>query len=206
MTELKNRFFELTYENGSVRWIKSNGVEIVRMIYSAVRDHNWGTIEPEITEEKIEEYETGFLIETRVKYRKSDIYFEAAYKISGNGNKLDFEMKGEAKSTFMTNRTGFCVLHPIKECSGKTCIVIHPDETSEEAVYPEFISPYQPMINISGLEWKPAENIHAKLQFSGDVFEMEDQRNWTDASYKTYCRPLSLPFPYKINKGEKIHT
>jgi len=204
MTELKNRFFELTYENGSIRWIKSNGVEIVRMIYSAVRDHNWGTIEPEITEEKIEEYETGFLIETRVKYRKSDIYFEADYKITGNGNKLDFEMKGEVKSTFMTNRTGFCVLHPIKECSGKMCIVIHPDETSEEAVYPEFISPYQPMINISGLEWKPAENIRAKLQFSGDVFEMEDQRNWTDASYKTYCRPLSLPFPYKINKGEKI--
>jgi hypothetical protein len=204
MTELKTRFFEITYEKGAVRWIKSNGVEIVRMIYSAVRDHNWRTIEPEIIEEKIEENKTGFLIEIRVKYKKSDIYFEAGYKITGNGNRLVFEMKGEAKSTFMTNRIGLCVLHPIKECTGKSCIVLHQDKTSEKAVFPVFISSVQPMINISGLEWQPAENIHIKLQFSGDIFEMEDQRNWTDASYKTYCRPLSLPFPVEIKKGEKI--
>ena len=60
------------------------------------------------------------------------------------------------------------------------------------------------MINIAGMEWKPANGISAKLQFSGDTFEMEDQRNWTDASYKTYCRPLDLPFPFEIKKGEKI--
>ena len=30
---------------------------------------------------------------------------------------------------------------------------------------------------------------------TGDVFEMEDQRNWTDASFKTYCTPLRQPFP-----------
>ena len=27
---------------------------------------------------------------------------------------------------------------------------------------------------------------------------MEDQRNWTDASYKTYVRPLALPWPYTL--------
>lgn len=30
-------------------------------------------------------------------------------------------------------------------------------------------------------------------EFEGDVFEMEDQRNWTDASYKTYCTPWGCP-------------
>ena len=33
---------------------------------------------------------------------------------------------------------------------------------------------------------------------------MEDQRNWTDASYKTYVRPLALPWPYTIAKGERF--
>jgi D-apionolactonase len=33
---------------------------------------------------------------------------------------------------------------------------------------------------------------------------MEDQRNWTDASYKTYVRPLALPWPYTIAKGAAI--
>ena len=205
MANLKTRFFELKYENGAIRWIKNNGIEIVRMIYSAVRDHNWGTVVPEIMEEKIAENATGFQIKTHIKYQKADIHFESDYTITGNENRLEFEMKGEAKSSFKTNRIGFCVLHPIKECAGKTCTVIHPQKTSEKAVFPQQISPDQPMKNISSLEWKPAKNIFAKLHFSGDVFEMEDQRNWTDASYKTYCRPLSLPFPFEIKKGEKIH-
>jgi hypothetical protein len=31
---------------------------------------------------------------------------------------------------------------------------------------------------------------------------MEDQRNWSDASYKTYVRPLARPWPYWIEQGE----
>ena len=38
----------------------------------------------------------------------------------------------------------------------------------------------------------------------GDVFETEDQRNWTDASFKTYCPPLRLPFPRPFEDGEEI--
>jgi hypothetical protein len=33
---------------------------------------------------------------------------------------------------------------------------------------------------------------------------MEDQRNWTDASYKTYSTPLGLPFPVEIARGDTI--
>ena len=201
---LKIGQLRLIYENGSIRWIKAGGIEIVRMIYSAVRDHNWGTIEPEIVDEKILQTEAGFQIEVRAKYQKDDIEFYADYWITGTENRLVFEMKGEAKSTFMTNRVGFCVLHPIKECAGKICTVTHSNKTSENAVFPKLISPFQPMIDISAMEWEPASGISVNLSFSGDIFEMEDQRNWTDASYKTYCRSLDLPFPFEIKEGEKI--
>jgi hypothetical protein len=30
---------------------------------------------------------------------------------------------------------------------------------------------------------------------------MEDERNWSDASYKTYTPPLSVPFPSQVNAG-----
>src|SRR5690349_22238810 len=46
--------------------------------------------------------------------------------------------------------------------------------------------------------------ISAECRMEGDTFEMEDQRNWTDASYKTYVRPLGLPFPYRLSAGETI--
>ena len=37
-----------------------------------------------------------------------------------------------------------------------------------------------------------------ECRMEGDTFEMEDQRNWSDASYKTYVRPLALPWPYQM--------
>jgi hypothetical protein len=43
--------------------------------------------------------------------------------------------------------------------------------------------------------------VDSVLRFSGDVFEMEDQRNWSDASFKTYSTPLSMPFPIEIQPG-----
>ena len=44
----------------------------------------------------------------------------------------------------------------------------------------------------------------ATCTMEGDAFEMEDQRNWSDASYKTYVRPLTRPWPYTLPKGEKV--
>jgi hypothetical protein len=46
--------------------------------------------------------------------------------------------------------------------------------------------------------------VRAEVRFEGDVFEMEDHRNWTDASYKTYCTPLRIPYPVEVRKGERI--
>jgi hypothetical protein len=38
----------------------------------------------------------------------------------------------------------------------------------------------------------------------GQAFEMEDQRNWSDASYKTYPCTASFPEPYPLEAGEII--
>ena len=42
------------------------------------------------------------------------------------------------------------------------------------------------------------------IRFEGDLWEMEDQRNWTDASYKTYSTPLRLPYPVEIHEGDRV--
>ena len=38
----------------------------------------------------------------------------------------------------------------------------------------------------------------------GDSFEMEDQRNWTDASFKVYGTPLKNLSPVEVKTGTKI--
>ena len=39
---------------------------------------------------------------------------------------------------------------------------------------------------------------------SGATFEMEDQRQWLDASFKTYCNRLSDPHPYLVSAGQTV--
>jgi hypothetical protein len=65
------------------------------------------------------------------------------------------------------------------------------------------VSPGQPVFDIAGLVYS-VQGIEVTITFKGETFEMEDQRNWTDASYKTYCRPLSRPTPYVIAAGEAV--
>ena len=54
---------------------------------------------------------------------------------------------------------------------------------------PELISPDQPAMAIRTLSHEAAPGLSVSCRLEGDTFEMEDQRNWTDASFKTYVRP-----------------
>jgi len=194
----------MIYENGSLRSISIGQFEIVRMIYAAVRGIAWLTAEPEIADEKIDIQKDSFEIKYNCHYRLADIDFIATYSIFGNADSsISFEMEGEAFSTFQKCRIGFCLLHPIEECAGKKCIVTHSDGVTKNSIFPVNISPSQPFKDIKSMEWKVA-GCQCIVDFSGDVFEMEDHRNWTDASYKTYCTPLDRPYPVIVKKGEKI--
>ena len=75
--------------------------------------------------------------------------------------------------------------------AGTPLTVVRPDGASTLAEFPRMISPAQPVVDIAGLGYS-VQGVNVTITFSGEIFEMEDQRNWTDASYKTYVRPLSL--------------
>ncbi|MEP6594982.1 MAG: hypothetical protein ABJA71_03505 [Ginsengibacter sp.] len=193
------------YEAGNLRYIKSRDTEILRRIYSAVRDENWETIPATISGEKIEEYENGFSIKYTALYKTGAIHYRADFSIEGNtDNSIVFSMKGEALSNFKKNRIGLCVLHPIKEYAGRRVSITQTDGSIYKTVFPELISPHQPFLNIRQMNWALDNGIDVQLNFEGDIFETEDQRNWTDSSYKTYSTPLDLPFPALVKAGEKI--
>jgi hypothetical protein len=113
-------------------------------------------------------------------------------------------MEGVARATFLRSRIGFCVLHPLTGCVGQPCTVEHVDGSVEEGVFPALISPNQPFLDLRSIAHEVAPGVHAEVRFEGDVFEMEDHRNWTDASYKTYCTPLRIPYPVEVRSGEKV--
>jgi hypothetical protein len=93
-------------------------------------------------------------------------------------------------------------LHPIN-CAGLPCVIEHSNGTSEKTAFPQQIAPHQPFLDISAMNYQ-RDGFVCQVTFEGDVFECEDQRNWTDASFKTYCTPLGIPFPVQVKQGEQV--
>lgn len=203
-TILRAGSLSMLYENGNIRYIKAGSDEIIRMIYSAVRDREWLTVIPEISNEIIEINPGSFKISYKCLYSDKEIEFEAKYLIEGRSdNSVSFSFEGKAKKTFEKNRIGFCILHPIETCSGIPCKIQHPGGTEETLNFPVEIDPCQPFKDIRAMEWL-VNDLLCRIDLEGDVFETEDQRNWTDASYKTYCTPLEHPHPVTLKTGDTV--
>jgi len=197
----------LSFNHGDLRHVRFDGIEILRRIYVAVRDRNWGTVPAVLLNQKIIQDANSFLITFEVVNQQNEINFSWNGLIRGDAQgTLYFEMKGIALSTFLRNRIGFCVLHPAN-LAGVQCRVQHVDGTNEEGYFPKWISPDQPVLPFSDmvrLSHLVMPEIWSEVLFSGEVFEMEDQRNWTDASFKTFGTPLRLPFPVEIHQGDRV--
>jgi len=204
-TALRAGPLELVYENGDLRRIRLGDREILRRVYVAIRDRNWGTVPTRLTNIQKEVSDKSFRIAYEAENRQGDIDFAWQGTIVGDARgTITFSMNGVARSTFRRNRIGFCVLHPIKECAGQACTVEKEDGTKTHGVFPRYIAPHQPFLDMRAIWHEVVPGVWAHVSFTGDTFEMEDQRNWTDASYKTYCTPLGLPFPVEVKEGTAI--
>ena len=204
--ELKAGPLGMVFEpaEGFLRYVKLGDTEVLRGIYAAVRDPNWGTVAPQISQVELVEEDGGFVLTFAVRNREGDIDFGWRGKIAGTAQgEVVFSFHGKALVDFMSSRIGFCVLHPVT-CAGVSCRVTKVDGSVEEGLFPELISPHQPFMNMRSIAHEAAPGTWVEVGFEGDIFEMEDQRNWTDASYKTYCRPLDLPFPFAVEQGAEI--
>jgi hypothetical protein len=205
-TNLKAGPFTMIYENGCIRYIKYGNSEIVRMIYMALRDKNWGTYVPEIRDEKISVHENSFFITYQCDYKEKDmVIFSWNAVIQGEeSGKIIFTISGSALSALVKNRAGFCILHPIANTAGEKLIVTCSDNHIISTFFPSSIAPQIPLNDIKKLNWFNNGHEYA-IEMEGDIFEMEDHRNWTDASFKTFCTPLSKPYPVRLEAGDTVN-
>ena len=190
---------------GNLRYIRHAGREAIRAISYVVRDELWGTFNPEIRDLAVDETDDSFTVTYSALCSGGEQRFAYRVRITGNADgTLRFESIGTPETDFLTNRTGFVVLHGVEGISGHAARVTEVDGSVVETRFPEVIDPKQPIMNIRSLAHQVAPGLEVTCTMLGDTFEMEDQRNWTDASYKTYVRPLGLPHPFVLKAGETI--
>ena len=196
----------LLYEDGFIRYVRAGELEIIRKIFFALRDSNWLTANFVRTDERISVTWKGFEISyTATNIVDNKNVFRWQVKIVGNDSgEIEFSVDGEALAAYTRNRAGICVLHPIRETIGKSVKVSRPDGTQYESTFPSVINAHQPFFDIRKMSWQLYDGAWAELEFEGDVFETEDQRNWSDSSFKTYSTPLAIPYPVTLSPGDRI--
>jgi hypothetical protein len=195
----------LAYDGTSIRWVRFGTHEILRGIYGAVRDAHWRTVPATVHDVTIDAHEDSFRIELVADHRHLDVDFRWHGTIVGErSGLLTFTMDGVAQRSFLKNRIGLCVLHPMQACSGQPCTVEHVDGRIASTSFPALVSPHQAFLDVRALAHEVMPGVIADLRVEGDSFETEDQRNWSDTSFKTYSTPVDRPFPVEIAAGDRV--
>jgi hypothetical protein len=189
---------------GNLRAIRYRGREVLRGVAYLVRDKDWATYDAAISELELEQQDSGFTVRYRALCIDASTQQTLEYEadISGTADgKLSFRVLVRPTTPFLTARCGFAVLHPLDGVTGHPARIEHVGGATEHGVFPELIEPWQPFTEIRSITHEVAPGVVACCLMEGDTFEMEDQRNWSDASYKTYVRPITLPWPYTMEPG-----
>jgi hypothetical protein len=195
----------LILESGDIRYLRYGETEVLRRVYVAVRDATWRTPPMTISEQHVEQAERSFLVRYLGRFRQGDIDLAALVTITGDTDgTIRFSFEGAAHSTFQRNRIGICVLHPVETCAGRPFRARKTTGKTELGTIPRQIAPHQPVLGLGTLTHEIVPGLAVSIRFEGDIFEMEDQRNWTDASFKTYSTPLSEPIPVTVEAGTRI--
>jgi hypothetical protein len=198
-------------EGIDLRYVRIGGVEVVRRLFVAVRDASWGTIPPRVSDLEVEARAESFRVAFEAFHEAGELRFRWRGQLVGETDgTLDCRLDGAAESDFEYNRIGFCVLHP-RENAGRPYRAVTPDGELSGSL-PDVIGPQRfedgklwPLFpSYERLEIELADGLWARFEFKGDLFEMEDQRNWTDASFKTYSTPLTLGWPHDARSGQEI--
>ncbi|SHG63223.1 hypothetical protein SAMN04488109_1158 [Chryseolinea serpens] len=206
MERLRAGQWQVGYENGFLRHLQLGSHEILRMIYFALRDENWTTLDKQIQNEERTIGPDSFRIAYDCVNTKNGMpVFQWHAVLEGRRDgSITFEIAGEALADQLKNRAGFCVLHPPDTTLGQLAEALHTNGDTTRSAFPVNVDPVNPFKDMKGFRWQTLGDWYT-LAFEGDVFETEDQRNWTDASFKTFCTPSTLPFPVALKKGDRVH-
>ena len=131
-------------EAGNLRYIRYDGIEMIRAVSFIVRDQNWGTYDPAISNLDVErERRTASRSPMMPATTDEAQEFRYSATITGACRRASSisSAKGEAVTDFLTNRTGFVVLHPIAGVAGAPARSRRSTASSSRRSFPELIDP-----------------------------------------------------------------
>jgi hypothetical protein len=203
----------LELDGPDLRYIGYQGHELVRRVYMAVRDLDWDTIGGEVRAREVHAGEDGFEVRMELAHRSGEIAFDWVLEASGRPDgSLSYLMRGRAAASFAFAKIGLNLHHAIAGLAGRRYVGTGPFGRVEgrmpERIFPQIhlrdegwdLPVFPPVASLS-LEHEAGR---LDLEFGGDLYEMEDQRNWSDQSYKTYSMPAYTGYRHEVQAGDEL--
>jgi hypothetical protein len=191
-----------------MRTVCYRGEPVLARVYFAVRDVWWRTVPLTIRERRRQSTPTGFavLVEAATAWESHPMDVRLRYVVSGPD--VTAEVAATAGGSFTYGRIGFCLLFPMDGYRG------HPARSWRSGVPTDFAFPdtiitrdhadpasarfHRPF---DRLETTLPSGTRVRYDFQGEEFEFEDQRNWTDPSFKAYSAPPVGGSPSATSEG-----
>ena len=199
-------------QGSELRDVRAGDVVLASRVYVAVRDHNWDTIPGAIDDYRLDAAGDGFRVSFTVRHEQGAVDFRWTGEILGTpAGEITFTMHGIAGSSFRYNKIGLNIHHPLRDSIGRRYVARTP-AGSVDGILPELIEPqfYENGFPTGMFEafdeltLDYASGARAQFSFQGDLFEMQDHRNWTDGNLKTYGTPCQLGFPMDARSGQLL--
>jgi len=186
------------FEGVELRDVRIGAHCVLDRLYFALRDPDWATVSLRLNEPVITQSCDGFLVRIEGTSEGAGTPFVFSVEFIGTADSFEARLRYRTTSDVAINRVGFCLLHPMSFAGSP--LEVTGDTGTVRARFPDRIAPRSPFADFYRLKVLAA-GAQVEMTFSGDLFEMEDQRNWIDASYKTFSTPLSRPIPRTLAAG-----
>lgn len=180
-----------------LRAVRYGGLEIAQRIYVAIRDRNWDTVPGTMHNLVIDQGDHQFVVRFDVAHRRADVDLTWQGEILGEPDgTITYNMHCTINAALDYKLIGLNIHHGMREYVGRPYEGVSPagpvSGVFTERVFPQLVVdetevPIFP--DVSRLTTRLTDEVAVTFTFEGDTFEFEDQRNWTDGSFKSQSYP-----------------
>jgi hypothetical protein len=201
-TRVTHGGFTLDLAREAIRNIRYEGVQIIDLLYTAIRPSDWSTLKSDEYAADLKIRGNDYEITITESFTSALVATTKIILSAGNTFSVEYELKGLAE--YSVNRWGICFCLDTADWMGASVISsgnsysllrdISPQRVVDGVVQGLFPESHE-------MQFIAADQRYLKVVSNGKVLEAEDQRNWTDNTYKIYSGSLKEPRPFTTSPG-----
>lgn len=196
-------------DGADLRHLTVGDTPVLNRVHPTTRGPGWTTPSSEVERLEVTSGAAAFRLAADVRHRDDANDMRWTVVVEGTADGVTWRARGTALREQEVLRAGWSVLLP-DAVAGAPYRAWTP-RGPMRAWFPSDVLPQMPttdddhatMPRLDALELE-IEDLTVRLAFHGALFELEDQRNWGDASFKAYPGPAATARPVTLAAGATV--